>query len=629
MTHFSGFSIKQIAFYVILILTSFLLYSISFYPLVNSDHVLNVLIAHDYSLPADVYCWDQDRGGTFIPLISQFFIKGFGMNALLSVSISNYLILTLGFIGFSQLLTKQRSILLLAIIWFFPYQRFIDINVFPIGMSYSLIGFSIIFILRINFQKHLVKFLPNLFYLGVIFGSWLAAVWVSDLIFISLIVFGLNGFFYILFNRKKIQFNPKIILSIFVIFMVVIYFIINYLKTYATAVTTDFGKLNSFEQVLEGIGIMKSKILEVLLFEEHLFTSIGAWLILGFMIYLIIYLVRNFKNILLFKHFWSSFFLSDFAATLLVILLSHWVLLNEMGRWYFIAPYISCALFILLIIDRTEILSSKIKFASLTILLSVIGVSSITSIIDRYGEYKPMSTTIRELNQLGEIGVIGDFWDSYRMSMVNPDAIKSTAYEHGGIRNFSRVSEVFNQPKIILTRDMWMDSFPDSIQQFGVTLLKQGEPFFLGGSNLCEYKPSRIRKTLALDTLIYNPALLDSNLNCLKIDKANKQFNKSHIVYGAASSLLPGKYEVNYYCSFSDEELMNLNQQIAIDISANYGNEILHYKPLKKSDYIISKKCFTTKFSTNKLNQATEFRLMYNENLSFYFYKIEIIPLLK
>jgi hypothetical protein len=52
----------------IIILLSFSFYSSNFYPLLSSDDALNILMAHYYHLPHDIYCWGQDRGGTLIPL---------------------------------------------------------------------------------------------------------------------------------------------------------------------------------------------------------------------------------------------------------------------------------------------------------------------------------------------------------------------------------------------------------------------------------------------------------------------------------------------------------------------------------------------------------------------------------
>ncbi len=42
-------------------------------------------------------------------------------------------------------------------------------------------------------------------------------------------------------------------------------------------------------------------------------------------------------------------------------------------------------------------------------------------------------------------------------------------------------------PRVFIIRDMWLDSFPDTIVQFNSTLVKSGDERFLAGSYICEY----------------------------------------------------------------------------------------------------------------------------------------------
>lgn len=170
-----------------IVLLSFFLYSSRFYPLLNSDDALNVLMAHYYKLPDCFYCWGQDRGGTLIPLLSQIFIKLFGFSALFSVSLSNYLILILGFIGLSSLIKSKYYKVVFAIIWFLPFQRFVDITRFPIGVEYSLLGMAIYFICKIEdkqmtcvFKRHALLFMTML--------TLIVSVWVSDLSLVSIVI---------------------------------------------------------------------------------------------------------------------------------------------------------------------------------------------------------------------------------------------------------------------------------------------------------------------------------------------------------------------------------------------------------------------------------------------------------
>ena len=74
-----------------------------------------------------------------------------------------------------------------------------------------------------------------------------------------------------------------------------------------------------------------------------------------------------------------------------------------------------------------------------------------------------------ELMTLGEIGLIGNFWNSYISSCPDPSRIKAIT-NAPNVRSQIMIDEVFSQPKIYLIKDMWLDVFPDTIQQFGYIL---------------------------------------------------------------------------------------------------------------------------------------------------------------
>ncbi|MEG2541578.1 MAG: hypothetical protein RSB59_07425, partial [Clostridia bacterium] len=63
--------------------------------------------------------------------------------------------------------------------------------------------------------------------------------------------------------------------------------------------------------------------------------------------------------------------------------------------------------------------------------------------------------------------------------------------KEAGIRTFLKnpdlVDKVFPCPKLYIIKDMWMETFPDTIYQFGRALLKKGDAFTIANSNVCEY----------------------------------------------------------------------------------------------------------------------------------------------
>ncbi len=606
-------------------LVSFLSFSLYFSPYVTSDDALNVLIANTYHLPHDIYCWGQDRGGTLIPLLSQPFIW-IGITPLLAVSLSNYFILFLGYYGFSKLFRHNFTKLLFAILWFLPFERFIYISSFPIGMSYSLIGFSVVFLLKIiqetDFEKksffHKYK---NYLFLTIIWGI---AVWVSDLAFLSILVL----FFSILINRYKENTNSKFLkqfLFMNLLSFALIGIAIKIFKSFSTGITENYQKLNSINDVKTAIGFVIADCKKVLLFDtKEIFVSVSAWILIMLLIYLIISTFKKIRSILSFQNIWINFFLFDFISILGVIFLSHWVLLNNMGRWYFVAPYIS---FILLLVSTIESnienISPRIKAALIFAVLLVSLSSILTPFIKLKENYMPMSSKLSELDRLGKIGIIADYWDAYRCSMLNPENIKSTPHEGSDVKNPKLVSEVFNQPKIFISRDMWFDKFPDSMTQFGIKLIKTNSEFLLGGSNLCQYKIKPVKNCFEIQDLKIEPSIFDSMSKTLKATLKDNYIKNKYIVFGPDVSLLSGNYIIRYYCSSSTNN-SNESTPIVLDISSDYGKNILYYEEISNKR-LYRKKYIDIHFKAEELLQHTEFRVIYKGFENINFSKIELM----
>lgn len=216
---------------VTIVIFSFCFYSSNFYPLLNSDDALNILMAHYYKLPHDLYCWGQDRGGTLIPLVSQIFIKIFHLSALTSVSLSNYILLLIGYLCFASLFKSCYSKILFGLIWFLPFQRFIDLLRFPIGVEYSLIALVIFLVTKLD-DKIIFKSVKNhLLILSIIFISILS-IWVSDLAMVTIGLLLLILFIYAFIERRNTFLNMTII-SYLIIGLISCFVLITYAKSFA------------------------------------------------------------------------------------------------------------------------------------------------------------------------------------------------------------------------------------------------------------------------------------------------------------------------------------------------------------------------------------------------------------
>lgn len=618
-------NLKLISYYLIVVLiitVSFFLFSTAFYPDVNSDMAINVLIADSFSLPHNIYWWNQDRLGSFIPLISQPFIK-MGMSSLLAISICNYLVITLGFIGYSKLFKHKTTILLFALAWFFPYQRFIDLNVFPLGLSYGLFGFSLLFLRRINLKESFFKNRKNLLNILATTLIWFCAVWISDLMYITLLTLGIATGIYF-FLHKDLTYKKTPVFLTYGIVMIAIILVILKLKTYATGVSQKFASINTLSEIKEGINMVIGGIIHLLDFRENYIVCLGAWSMLIFSFTAFLLLIKYIRTIFTFKNFWLTFFLADFTGILLVIFLSHWVYLNDLGYWYFVAPYISCVIFILLLFEHSKFITSKIAVFFLFIGVFFINLSPVFGVLSKFGEYRSIASKARELNQFGEIGIIGDFWESYKFSIVNPKGIKSTPHDKSDVKDPSRINEVITQSRLFISKNEWMESFPDTLNQFGFILVKKGNPIFVAGSDFCEYKLLLIdvKKNFELNIseLTQNGGIINENgtVTFTNLDKRT-----SHSIYGPKFPMEKGKYRVEFYVSGLN--IKQLKNELMADISYNSGQNVAIEQPLNQSNYNKQKDCFSFIFDINKrLLLNTEFRILERKSMNYTFHKIVV-----
>lgn len=621
---------RKIAYYlsvIVIILISFFLYSSRFYPLLNSDDALNILMAYYYELPNDFYCWGQDRGGTIIPLISQIFIKIFNFSALTSVSLTNYFFLSIGFVCFASLFNSNFYKFLFALIWFLPFQRFVDIVRFPIGVEYSLIACSIFLINKVRYyesndiRKHLLLILLILIFI--------ISVWVSDLAIVSFSILLLVAIIFTYVKNKKFTVE-KTVLFYVLGGIVSCFTFINYAKSFATAETTNYLSLNNLQEVKKGASIIIESFLDVLTFKtDEVIIGTYSYMAIVFFFSFLFFLFRRKLILSLVSEKWFVFFTADFLVILTVILFSSWVLANNMGRWYFVAGYISLSLAILLALEKVE-KNNNVTFFKLGLSLIVFlgAVSPIYSMkYERPKTLKPVVDIVSEFQQLGKIGVIAEFWNSYIISVPDPEAIKATPHDQSGIRNQEIVDMVFEMENLYVIKDMWMDSFPDTLEQFGYVLLKEGDPFSLGGCNISKYKKAALHKIFSLPEFKYNESqvAIDSirGTKIIAAFSACDSCKEKHLIYGTDIPIGIGEFSADFYIkanSFTSDDAIAL-----LDVTADWGTVQLAGKRINKKDFFSDEfNYIKLDFNTSRRYNNVEFRIYYYGNADLYFDHVEL-----
>jgi len=563
---------------LVIVTLSYSFYASSNYPLLNSDDGMAILMSHYFELPKDMYCWGQDRLGSLIPLISQFFIKTCGASAMTAVSLSNYLILILGYIGFSSLFKSRYSKIVFALIWFLPFQRFIDITRYTIGVEYSLIAFAIFLILKLKFENKSFFYWRNhviLLLINLVLG---AAIWASDLSIVSITILLL-----VLYVNHRITKKTWIIRKEVLLYLVCgiigwTYFIL-LAKSYAVAKTENFASLNSISQFFDGLGILFRSTFEVMMYSEHdFFTTLYTWLVPVFVIVIVVLIIRKKVSIPQDQRKWVTFLLLDFCLIIGVILLSRWALINEMHRRYFVASYITMSVLIVILIENV-VLTQQYKRLLKTGFFIVVFMGAISPIYNMQfingKSLRSMKSVSKEFTQLGDIGLLGAYWNIYRISCAYPETIVGTPDDMSDVKNWELVPQFFSRPKLYVVRDGWMTSFPDTMIQFKIPLKRVGKERIIGGHHIQQYKRLSLSKVYPISEMrVSNEKMIQSTESgtVLKVNVIPENTDK-FVLSGPNCTLVAGDYRVRYRVKGIAPANDTLVGQFIV--SAEYGQEVI------------------------------------------------------
>ncbi len=471
-----------------IILLSFFLYSFNYSPVFNSDGAVNVLMTYYFKLPRDLYYWGQDRWGSLIPLIAQFFYRVCHLSPVTSVSLTNYSILIAGYIGFCGVLKTRFSRIIFAIIWFLPPLRFIDIVWYATGVQYSLVAISVSLINKLKSEPTDKKQIQNHLILICLMLVFILCVWVSDAsvstIFILLSVTCLYNL------KKKVLLKQVIFYTTLGLAGGVAFF--HYAKEHVMNKTGGYLAFNGISEIKESLMVIKKAFLDLLCFRvNETYMGIYTYLVFFLLIYTGILFFKRKFTLAGERGKWVSFFLSDGVIVFLIAIVSHWVFSNGVSRRYFFGSYISLSVVFLLLVEHAQLRQKTLNLFKCLIFATVI-IGSASPV--HYIKYvwlkslRPQYETFSELKQLGQIGVIADYWHSYIAACTDPGKIKAIPNDQEFVRNPEMIDEVFTQPKLYVIRDNWMDSFPDTLKQFGRTLIKEGSEFRIAGCDVNKYR---------------------------------------------------------------------------------------------------------------------------------------------
>ncbi|HZX63245.1 MAG TPA: hypothetical protein VFE66_08535, partial [Bacteroidales bacterium] len=603
----------------LLILFSFYNFAEIYFPLLNSDMAITVLMAQNLNLPGDLYFWGQDRAGSLIPLLANILVEAYKFPPVLAVSVIHYLILIAGFFALASFFRNRNLKLILALIWFFPSWHFLDQVNQLFGIQMCLIAIALYFlkIMQVMVNRYL-----QLVWLSLACLSFLTAIWVSDLALVSLGLIALivTWKYQSMLKKKRYLFFFKDRNTLLQVVIVAAWFILGtafilYAKHKATRTEAyHINHLNHPGEIYATLKIIFYSIWRVFIFaSENLMESIYAWAIVAG-IPLVISLSNTRNHFLKFcsSHKWLIFFALNGIVTFVLLVLSHWVYLNGTPRRYFTLVYISLWIAMLLYVESTGSRNRQLRMIILVIVVLFGAISSFSKFF--VPERLPSRlTAMGDFRKLGDFGLISDYWDAYLIASVDPKHIIATPHDKDDVKNHYLPELVFKMPKLYLARDGWMDSFPDTITQFGHILSRKGSEFVVASIALCQYERVYYKRKFSCEEMQHQGTVsTDPLTGSGKSVVIGKDFDrKKHFIYGPFLSLQHGTILVQY--SLKSEPDLNTRTIAVLEISAEYGKKVLATQAIHSCDFQSRDKYqfFDLKTTLDKDYKGVEFRIMY------------------
>jgi hypothetical protein len=401
-----------------------------------------------------------------------------------------------------------------------------------------------------------------------------------------------------------------------------------YAKHKATRVESyHLHHLNHPGEVLASLKIIFYSIWRVFIFaSENFMESVSAWAIAAG-IPLVISLSNTRNHFLRFctLHRILVFFALNGIIMFIFLVLSHWVYVNGTPRTYFTLVYISLWIALLFYVEATGSHNRRLRMIILVIVALFGAISSFSKFYFPH-ELPSRIKALGDFRKLGNFGLISDYRDAYLIASSDPKRISATPHDKDDVKNHYLPELVFKMPNLYLARNGWMDSFPDTIAQFGHILTRKGSEFRVGNLSICRYERFFYKRTFSCEEMQHQGKVgTDPLAGSGKSVGIGKDYDrKKHFVYGPYLSLQQGTILIQYRLK-SDPDL-DTRILAVLEISADYGKKILASLPIRSCDFHSrdAYQLFDLKTTLDKDYKGVEFRVLYQGGQELYFDRVDL-----
>lgn len=210
-------------------------------------------------------------------------------------------------------------------------------------------------------------------------------------------------------------------------------------------------------------------------------SSLILWLHLALFVYLIT--VRKTIGLTTI----AKCFAAGAALSLVVLLLSDWVVINGTPIKYFI-PVVVMGWLALLSLNYSRLSPRRVMGAS--------AIAIATTLCQAFNLVHLYRYDIHHGFELSEIQFIqhnrprhfmGDYWHSYALALADPNTIRATPHDGATQRNSAWTHAVLQADTVFVVCNDWLDAAPDTLRQFDREFLKVSTPHYEGPFRISPY----------------------------------------------------------------------------------------------------------------------------------------------
>lgn len=514
-----------IALCTLIAILSGLNFSAYYSPSLNSDQAIHVLMAEDLQLPADFYYWGQDRLGSLEPILAHGLLTLLPLRPVVAISIVQYAILIAGFWMFARFFKQPLISIILALVWFLPLDSFVELVLpaHPYRAQFLMLGAALLLGRQLLTKSRPSEALNQPLTLAAIALCAFLAIWISDF---SALIFGSLAIALMLIRMgdrpapanqplwQRIGLSRLDLLALGLASLVGIGFIA-FAKSHAMRRIENYGTLSNPDQIWAAATHLAIAAWETLTFQHGPLLGVHAVLVLG-SVATMGYLWMKGRSHALRLSPWFSYFLAAAVLSFAALLCLAWVYHNRVSLRYFVPVYL---LLWLAALSFLQALSGP-WFRRLGLLLLGTALVSGLTLPNVLSFKRPPSTIARlqPLQTLAPAAFIAQPGGPYLFCAVDPANLDCTPasvnwkaacdadspLSNSQERRLTRISRprcprctrrALAAPTIYAVKGKWLeavssadDPFPREMQQFGLCLVKVGEPIQVSKYSMAPYR---------------------------------------------------------------------------------------------------------------------------------------------